>query len=283
MTQSSKLSAPIQESGSKRVKKWFDALPSQYTPDPQGVDQLLALAIPTRPRVRELLRDEAVASAVDQAVMNASQICSPAVAVERGARLLIDACWASRVLAPGTPLSPRSLSDAGSRTEKIRDLLAAAKAAQKLGQRLTSLTEKSLTVDHLASRLQAGNSALFVHRRKRTTAASQQTNSPHISALLETLAWELAEEATLLNLDIAESRQTQSSRRGANLLIDRLLQRSLNLGSTNRQGNPVPSFDLVHTVVTSLHPDLSLDASTARKRWEKLHRKTQAQKSLSPP
>lgn len=149
----------------------------------------------------------------------------------------------------------------------MRELQAAAKAAQALGKRTAALTDKTLTVDHLISRLKDGNPAFYILKRKGWNRALPRSDSLKVSALLDTLACELLEEAALLGIAIEKDRQIGSSRRGTNSLIDALLGKSLNLGARNRQGEPAPDYALVYAVVTSLHPTLSLDIVATRKRW----------------
>jgi hypothetical protein len=262
-----KAPVPGSTSGSKQLNAWLNALPPVPSINSPAMDLLIELAVQYRPRMLNLLKDLQVVTAVDQAVLNTSQTCSPTIAVERVARLLIDACWVSQVPSASNQLIGKASNQAGTRTAKLRELVAAAKTAKDLGKGLQSLTAKSLTVSHLSSRFEAGNPTIFSHQRRGWNTAMPKTSSPHISSLLETLAWELTEEAALLSLNIENTRQRGSSRREINILIDHLLQQSVNLGAINRKGQPAPDFDLVHAVVTSLLPAFPLDISTARKRW----------------
>jgi len=267
MASSRQSKAPVSQSGSKLLAKWLNALPPVPNPETPAMEPLIELAVQYRSRMIALLKDPQVAASVDQSVRTAAQSCSTAIAVERIAQLLVDACWLSHAPHASKHLFENASNQAGSRTDNLRELMAAAKTAKDLGTRLKSLTAESLTVSHLTSRLAAGNATLFVHQRKGWNIAVHKTESPHVSELLETLACELTEEAAMLSLIIETTRQPGSSRQGINMLIDHLLQRSVNLGALNLKGEPVPDFDFVHSVVTSLHPTLSLDISTARKRW----------------
>lgn len=267
MASSRQSKAPVSQSGSQLLAKWLNALPPVPNPETPAMEPLIELAVQYRQHLLNLLRDPQVVTSVDQAVLTASKSCSPTIAVERVVRLLVDACWASLAPSASKKLFGQGSSNAGSRSENMRELLASAKAAMALGKRLKNLTGMTLTVNHLTSRLDAGNSTLFGHKRSGWNTAVPKDASPHVSEFLETLAWELTEKAVLLNFKIESSRQVKSSRQGINKLIDTLLQQSLSLGTVNRKERQTPDYDLVHAVVTSLHPTLSLDISTARKRW----------------
>lgn len=272
MPRTKKPTAHASPTGSAQLKKWLTGLPAPLI-DAPATDLLSELAVQHRERILELLRDLQVAECVDRSVQTAAQSCSPELAVRRVAQLLVDACWVSEA-ASSTQWSPATASSsAGTRTKRFRELKAAAKAARTLGKRLNSLTTPSLTANHLLSRLAAGNPTLFAHQRKGWKTALPKTASPLASDLLEALASELAEESALLGLRIENNRQPGSPHRGVNTLIDPLLQQSVQLGSKNHKGEPVPDFDLVHAVVTSLHPDGPADITTAKKRWANRQRK----------
>lgn len=272
MSRTKKPTAHASTSGSAQLRTWFTDLSVPLIDAPE-TDLLEKLALQHRERMLVLLNDLQVTECVDRSVQTAAQSCSPALAVRRVAQLLVDACWVSKVFSPTQLFSGTESRSAGTRTERFRELKAAAKTAQTLGRRLKSLTAPSLTACHLLSRLEAGNPALFPHQRKEWKTALPQTASPHASDLLEALASDLKEAAALLGLNIEKNRQPGSSRRGINKLIDPLLQQSVALGAKNQKGEAVPDFNLVHAVITSLHPDDPPDITTAKKRWANRQRK----------
>lgn len=272
MPRTKKPTAHASPTGSAQLRTWLTALPAPLI-DAPATDLLSELAVQHRERMLDLLRDLQVAECVDRSVQTAVQSCSPAVAVRRVAQLLVDACWVSQASSSPQWSPAIASSSADSRTERFRELKAAAKAAQTLGKRLKSLMAPSLTANHLLSRLAAGNPTLFAHQRKGWKTALPKTASPLASDLLEALASELAEEAALLGLSIEKNRQPGSSRKGINTLIDPLLQQSVQLGAKNHKGEPVPDFDLIHAVVTSMHPNDPPDITTAKKRWANRQRK----------
>lgn len=251
-------------SGTTQLKAWLGALPSAPATTDPPMAHVIELAIQHKECLHKLLNDLEVVSAVDKAHETATQAFGPASALARVTELLVDACWLNKAFKQNLSAASKSTQQAGTRTEKYRELLAASEKAHVLGAQLRPIVGKALTTEHLQARVEAGHPALFVHKRK----AWQKRKSPHISALLEALSKELLEEAVILHLRIKNKRQTGSSKRELNPLMDALLSKSVTLGSRSKQGQPAPDFHLVYAIVTSLHPQTSLDISTARKRWK---------------
>jgi hypothetical protein len=220
-----------------------------------------------RGKLNQLLRDGQVTLEVDRAVTSCSQLRGKEQALEHVAKLLVDACWMSTALTQSSARTDPAKPVKSSRSKNLKELLAAAETASLLTKRTATLTDTTLTVAHLMARVKSGLPLLYVDKRRGWSQLVPGTTSPHISVLLEALAHELVEEASILKQSIESKRQISSSRQSANLLIDGLLRESMKLGATNAKGQSAPDFKLVHALVTSLLPELPLDISTARKRW----------------